>query len=49
MRHPFLPQFVNRMEESAAREIFNVHHMKWYIFDNKVLLTGGIFYFINYS
>ncbi|CAD8065896.1 unnamed protein product [Paramecium primaurelia] len=50
MRHPFLPQFANMLEESAAREIFNVHHMKWYIFDNRVILTGANLqeqYFIN--
>lgn len=49
MRHPFLPYIANRFEESAAREIFNVHHMKWYIFDNKVILTGGIVDLINDS
>ncbi|CAD8164039.1 unnamed protein product [Paramecium octaurelia] len=38
MRHP---QFANMFEESALREIYNVHYMKWYIFDNRVILTGA--------
>lgn len=42
MRHPFLPKMADAMNKSSAREIFNVHHMKWYIFDDKVILTGGI-------
>lgn len=44
MRHPLLPPIADQMQTSNAREIFNVHHMKWYIFDDKVLLTGGIIY-----
>jgi len=42
MRHPFLPKIADLMNKTSAREIFNVHHMKWYIFDDKVILTGGI-------
>jgi phosphatidylserine/phosphatidylglycerophosphate/cardiolipin synthase-like enzyme len=40
MRHPFLPKIANMFHDGGAREIFNVHHMKWYVFDNKVILTG---------
>ncbi len=40
MRHPKLPKFVDFLEQGGGREIFNVHHMKWYIFDNKVILSG---------
>ena len=40
MRHPMLPKYFNLLEYSIGREIFNVHHMKWYVFDNKVILTG---------
>lgn len=42
LRHPLLPSMANWFIENPAREVFNVHHMKWYIFDNKVILTGGI-------
>lgn len=40
MRHPTLPSIFNMFHETGTREIFNVHHMKWYIFDNKVIFTG---------
>ena len=41
-RHPKLPTIFDTLNGSTFREIFNVHHMKWYIFDDKVILTGGI-------
>ena len=37
LRNPLL--FDNN--HTAIREIFGVHHMKFYIFDNNVLITGA--------
>lgn len=41
LRHPLLPELADKLENTPAREIFNVHHMKWYIFDDKVIISGG--------
>jgi len=41
MRHPKLPMFFDMFDEGGAREVFNVHHMKWYVFDDKVIFTGA--------
>jgi CDP-diacylglycerol--glycerol-3-phosphate 3-phosphatidyltransferase len=40
LRHPRLPNIFNLLTEGGGREIFNVHHMKWYVFDNKIIFTG---------
>jgi CDP-diacylglycerol---glycerol-3-phosphate 3-phosphatidyltransferase len=41
LRHPMLLKPADLAFEGGFREIFNVHHMKWYVFDNKVIITGA--------
>ncbi len=39
-KNPKSPRIFNWSDESPLREFFGVHHMKCYIFDNDVILTG---------
>jgi CDP-diacylglycerol--glycerol-3-phosphate 3-phosphatidyltransferase len=32
---------VTDLNESPLREVFGIHHMKFYIFDNDVIITGA--------
>lgn len=38
--NPLANKFLSLDFESGLREIFGVHHMKFYVFDNDVILTG---------
>ena len=41
--NPNVPRvFVNADIAEGLREIFGVHHMKIYIFDNNILISGFI-------
>ena len=42
--------FLSDMLDSALKEVFGVHHMKFFVFDNVVILTGANLeeqYFLN--
>jgi CDP-diacylglycerol--glycerol-3-phosphate 3-phosphatidyltransferase len=32
---------VTDLSESVLREVFGIHHMKFYVFDNDVIITGA--------
>ena len=34
-------KFLYDLNDNPLREIFGVHHMKYYIFDNDVIITGA--------
>jgi len=38
--HPNSNKLFSLDTESGIREIFGVHHMKFYVFDNDVILSG---------
>ena len=40
-KNPNTPRIFNTYEDSSLREIFGLHHMKLYIFDNDVMISGA--------
>lgn len=39
-KNPNVNKLIGLDEESGLREIFGVHHIKCYLFDNDILLSG---------
>jgi len=39
-KNPNTPRIFNTYEDSGLREIFGLHHIKLYIFDNDVIVSG---------
>lgn len=39
-KNPNVNKFLGLDDESGLREIFGVHHIKCYLFDNDILLSG---------